>query len=225
MANYNYSNPTNRMRARKTLKAIYPLALEKKKLFDEGKFETSSSRMFNNSAQYLNEEKIAGIHIYSAPLGGWHADICLKDMPQGVPSIYGTPKINPCGSREEAVEAATNTLAMLLWYIETQNGLDTASKVALFEYDEVGIEIPQEVVDQLSEIGTLGSDYVKRRLDELRGELFFGEPLTKEMFEAFDQDTQLRVVSVFAVALHEGIFRWPESKDGHPDNFSNKTKN
>ena len=63
---------------------------------------------------HISEDRLRAVCIYPAPLGGWHADIVLKNMPPGVPDVVGTPVGLPKATREEAEATARDLLQIVL---------------------------------------------------------------------------------------------------------------
>jgi hypothetical protein len=55
--------------------------------------------------------------IYPAPLGGWHGDVLLRDMPPGFPNCVGTQVEHPMATRAEAEARAKVVLVGLLAHI------------------------------------------------------------------------------------------------------------
>jgi len=215
MSNYNYSNPSNKMRARKLLQELMPRARQRLQQ-GKGNLENAAlSHIAENMSRVLSVDKLDGIHIYPGPKGGWHADLTLKGMPPGYPTIMGTPKAMPCTSRENAVDQAIWILAA---FLQTAADAETSAKEmeAVFEFDSVALNVPVQLIEKMSsatEKPTLS--YVRHRLDEIRQELGT-DRITREFVERLDEKRKLGLMSVVLMALSVGIFRWPQTEDKGP---------
>ena len=220
MGNYNHNNPTNKMRARRLLASIME---EARKEADKGGFETGhASHLFENMARYLDEDKLDGIHIYPAPLGGWHTDLSFKDMPTGTPPVVGTPKAHPCKSREEAVDTAVQMLAAIIGDIRNKDDQDAnGERTAAFEIDSVTLYVPVDMLDEIrSAAGPTGlpaDDYVRSRLDETRKKFGGKRGIDADVMESLTHEQKMELHVVAAMALLAGFIRWPESMDMAPE--------
>lgn len=220
MSAYKYSSPSNRMKARRMLASLLPEA--KDRIGEINNFGTVDvPDMFLGILSRLTEANLEGVHIYPAPLGGWHADIAFKDMPPGIPQVVGTPKAMPCNSREDAVDHAVANLSVMLTAMRNRPSNAEARKdYAVFQYDSATIFVPIEIMSELKKALRGNKTAESKRETEMHviehlieiGRKFRGpEGLTEDVYDALPIESQKEIVMVSAMALAVGYPRWPET--------------
>lgn len=174
---------------------------------------------------WIREDNFLALAIYPAPLGGFHADLLLKDVPPGISNVLGTPVQSPCRSRREAETAAYAILCMAL-----QLEADTKAACAMpdgdrqFLFYSVAVQLParvyNEALDAFPDVEAGLSEAVAlERLDTITTELFGGTTPTYEQVIALSGSAQAALQAVCLVATLTGVFRYPAkphlpAKDG-----------
>lgn len=219
MGEYNHSNPTNRIRARRLLEQMMPRALEQasaKKGFEPG----DASDLFKALRPYIRTEILEGVHVYRTRLGGWHADVVLKDvLPLGLPRILGTATALPCATRSEAEQSAVAILAVLIGLARENERKGEPQKPgdAVFMLDDLSLRIPIAMLEELvATIGMPDTEYVLKRLSEIRQELTDRPKLDEAAVRRLDPEQMASLHAVAAMALLAGIPRWPQPEDAPP---------
>jgi Uncharacterized protein conserved in bacteria len=210
---YDHSKFDNRRKAFFMLKKLLPEAERLAATFDlSGK---SMTPIMDALSPHLHITRVAGVHIYKGDKGGWFFDIVFKDLPPGLPTIIGQPSSMPCETREEAEKAATNMLAALVQQRDKPLP-DQVEAEAVFQFDEVYIYIPTEIVASLERSGAPDLGYVRQRLAEIRKAFAGDGVMTKEVVDRLNDDQMTRLYAVVAMAVAAGIIRWPEPDEAPP---------
>jgi len=215
---YNYNKFDNRRKAKFMLEKLLPQAEEFAKQQQPGeKVGEPASLMGANAVKHLRISAVSGVHIYQGERGGWFADLTFDGLPPGVPSVIGTPSSEPNGTREEAIQEAIGILATVI-VVEANRPAADEEPVAIFEFDNIALTIPSAMIRDLeANISQKpGVAYIAQRLDGLRDQLADGRPFTEETFRNLPEDDKRRVVAIAALAVAEGMIRWPENREAAP---------
>jgi hypothetical protein len=185
-------------------------------------FTSQQSALGENTMKYLHVNRLTGVHVYQGERGGWYFDLSFKDLPAGVPNIIGQPVAFPLETREQAIDGAVSMIAVLI------NRKDEApapeeGAMALFPFDDVVLQLPSEMIEAIKNapIPPPEPGYARTRLDEIRDEVWGGGPLTAEIMDRLDREQRARVLAVVAMAICEGIVRWPQFEEGVPKSKRN----
>lgn len=220
---YSYGNPTNRVRAAEMLRKLLPRVTEsiEKSNGNSGEMKPTSE-IGKQSLKWYRVECCIGVHIYQGDKGGWFSDLAFKDLPAGIPAVFGTPSIHPHRSREEAIDAAVAMLAL----ISNRPAPEVAPEDAkvVFEFDELSIIVPSGVIAEINQIPVEwpSVEYVKQRLVQIRDQFAGGKPFNTEIMDSLSPEDQRVVFSVCAMALVIGMPRFPSKPESEPPPPKNK---
>lgn len=214
------SDRNARREARALLAKLLPHA-KAELLTSENRVEQASG-VGKAQAPYLREDNLAGVFIRPAALGGWHADVKLKQVPAGVADTLGTPARMPCRSRGEAMRAAVGLLCFIL-AVEAQRKEDPAPAPRVFAYFGCETTLPEDIL-RFMEATTAEHPHLRygsvarawERLDEITLELFPSDKVTLEGLQALDREPYAKLMTVLLMAALEGVFRYPEPRAAPP---------
>lgn len=166
----------------------------------------------------MTMDNLDAILVYQGPRGGWHCDIVLKDLPQGVPNSFGTRVETPCKTREEAEQIGRILLAGVLGHIKTRQKPEKPVPVFLLHGAE--FKLLPKIFDLTSRVMQDGGPYKTvigaiARIESVLEQLFPGG-FDPEAFNKMDRDRQILLLSVLHGATLAGVFRYPLRKDGAP---------
>ena len=158
-------------------------------------------------APYLRIDNVDAVMIYQAPKGGWHGDVVLRSVPDGVPNVLGSPVENPCPTREMAVELVTGLLAQII------GSEDTAKEMGPPAFLFHGFEFT--LIPELMMIAPAyeSVDHALNRLAETEREVF---PTGVPTDEIVIDGGKARLISVIYMAAKTGVFRYPPKLDAEP---------
>lgn len=210
----------SRASARHRLKQWLPWARAEARKLD-GTFKLGS--LGEVQAPYVREDNFAGIRIYEAPLGGWHADLVLKKVPPGVPNTLGTPVGSPCRTRAEAVETGRKTLVFALKIAAENKAKPTDEGVFLFYDWAVPIDL------DILEIGLLrwphgvggpnggfvSKEQAIQRIEEVRDKLFPGG-VTEDALNNLALSERAALRTILGIAAMTDVFAYPPREDRSP---------
>ena len=213
---YNYKNPSNRIRARRLLKASLPHA---RKIVESGTLTetTAASSLGANSLQYYSIEKCDGMHVYQGAKGGWFCDFAFVDLPPGIPDAIGTPVSFPEKSQADAVLRGVDMLAMIM--ANKPDPPSTEDAVAMFPIDDLVVHIPIRVLEEIKRAADgekPEQDYVLTRLTEFRKTYTGDGPVTSELADAFPQEVLRELQVLCTMALLSGLVRDPPYLEAAP---------
>jgi hypothetical protein len=200
---------------RRRLLALLPSARAEAAKTDEGRVEVGVL----GSAQlaYLKEENFVSIEIYPAPLGGWHCDVLLANVPVGVPNVMGTPVQSPLATRD-AAEAHSRTLLVTVLKLMQLPKPEKAEPYFLLY--GVGLPLSQKAVEMCSQIS---HDAVELVIREALAEVC---PEDAEHWDAhwehWSAAGRLELLRAVHMAAASGVFTYPLRKDGRPAEQSNQ---
>lgn len=204
---YKHTSPDNRRKSKFLLKKLVAV-LEQEP--DDAEAMEPSSALGEAVGPWIRLSNVAGVHVYQDK-AGWYADLILDETPPGVPKVIGTPMAMPKLTREEAEEEAVALLRMAAANEKAVPKPEPGGD-AIFEWDQIAIPVPSDLVAKLMEQGDPPEDYIRQRLGEVRRELTGGGPLTPEIARTFGHDQKLKVLTMAAMALCAGIHRWPPAR-------------
>jgi hypothetical protein len=211
---YNYNKLDNRRKAKFMLNKLLAQAHDLAKQVDaETTAGKPASRMGANMVKHLRLSAINGVHIYQDESGRWFADLTFEGLPPGVPDVIGTPSTEPHRTREEAVQEAIRTIATVIHVDANRTASDEAPE-AVFDLDDIALTIPSGLIRDIKAgiVERPGAEYMAQGLNELRDQFAGGKRFTAEIFENWPEIDQRRIVAVAALALTEGMIRWPNDR-------------
>mgnify|MGYP007008283387 CR=1 FL=1 len=210
-------NPTRgqRREGERLLKLMKPKALaEAKKVSGgEGLFTSTGSALGAATLPHLRLSNVAAVLIYRGDLGGWIADLLLKDVPFGYPNLVGTPVGTPLGSRKKAEESAHSMLvAAAVNELRSPEEPDPDEPAdIIFDYHGYAFTLPKELT-YLAKLGTVvdprTAEEIIDHLKEVERELF-PKGVDHESLNATPRDQIARLMSIFTCLLAKGVFRYP----------------
>ena len=168
---------------------------------------------------YMREDNLAALLVYRTPLGGWIADVLLKDVPPGISNLMGTPTRYPLTTRDEAIE---HGIALISFIIASKDVVDKPNPV--FFYFDATFELFPNLLAILqarhARYPSLEDAHV--RLKEITIELFGRRKPCYEGIVALSEDSQKRLSSVCHLASMTGVMRYPPIEFGMPgDTYEN----
>jgi hypothetical protein len=175
-------------------------------------FFTETAR---TQARYFAEENFAFVEINRGELGGWLCDVKLKSVPAGVADCFGTPVRSPWPTRQEAEAAVPTLLAnMLAMHEVVMREAEPLNRS--FDYFGIDIPIPESVLTFM-EATTAERPHLRypsderalERLNEITDGLFGAKSPTVEDLQALDRDRYAMLLTVLAMSMLEGFFRFP----------------
>lgn len=181
-------------------------------------FEYQLGALGRAQAAHIIEDNFAALVVVQAPLGGWHADLMLKETPAGFPNALGSPVESPLASKREAEDFAKRLLCYAV-AISAQAKTDPTPPVFLF-YDW-SIDLQAALMAKASKGwgGHLGAPYMQQRaietLDSMVHEFFHGDVTDQRLRQLSDHQDRLLSLALHAAALN-GIFAYPIRRDAPP---------
>lgn len=168
---------------------------------------------------HLTEANFDALVIYPAPLGGWHSDLLLRDMPPGLPNSVGTPVAAPLRTREDAEEHSALLLQFALYIIERNRTEKATPKKPVFLLYDYKIDLQPDVLEKsLAARPELGGGYssveaAESRIAELLAEL---APGGFKGTEGWSPEDLTRLWAVLHMAALSGLFVYPPRRDASP---------
>ncbi len=172
---------------------------------------------------YMREDNFAGIHIYRAPLGGFHCDLVLKKVPPGVANTFGSPVGAPLPTREEALKYALQVLTGVLAAVlkHAPNPADTRPVFEFFGFDlpidETLLAAAEKVGDNMAK--TLGRPLTPNDIDEMLADMV-AEHFPRGLTDGFIPNRPFKEKAQVTICIHLaalcGVFRYPPLPDGTP---------
>lgn len=190
---------------RRLLQILLPRA--KERLKDAEHSWQPMSALGRAQAPYLKIENVEAVMIYQAPKGGWHGDVVLKEVPDGVPNVLGTPVEHPCPTREMAVDMAIGLLVQIMATKE----LPPPVALPAFLFHGCEIHLVSDILEQIP--GYESVEHALKRLGEIEHELFpsgIPEEFTLKGEEAAS------LMAVVHMAAKNGVYRYPPKEDREP---------
>lgn len=178
------------------------------------------SALFEAVEPHVTEANLDALMIYQAPLGGWHADLVLRETPPGVPNVFGTSVSEPLATRADAERAARALLILAVELSLTKKNKKKPPPVFFLNdwtvplIPELLALAPSFFPDETG--GGYGSQLqaaaqIEQRLDELCPNGFNGLE-----FNDWPLDKKARLLAVVHRAAVSGLFRYPMPRDARP---------
>ncbi len=210
-------------RGRRLLRELLPWA--KAEANKGGGLHIPRSPLGRTTTAYVTHDNMDALMIYQAPLGGWHADVVLKRMPQGVPNVIGTPAGQPKRTRLEAEETGKELLVMLC-AIANQNAASTEAKPEpVFLLHGVAIRLSSQVYDIASTLMPEGAggpnggwdtkEIAISRIEGIVAELF-PKGFSLAAANALSLQGKAELMTVLSIAALTGVFAYPPRTDATP---------
>lgn len=218
---YKYNDPRNAKAAARCLKEVLPRA----KAIAKAKQGSGKLSALNEASRstfpYLLVDNLKGVHVYPTSLGGWSADVEIKDAPLGVPRIVGIPTSYPARTRKEALETITQFIVILIEAEKAnpQAEAPTDEDVRWFELYDCSVPVPAKLVEAMAigEEGSFSHDAIHALLEGMVDDEFGGaEKISGDTFDQLPMDDRLLILKALAIALAKGIFHHPPRMEGAP---------
>jgi len=160
---------------------------------------------------------------------GWYADVLLKDMPAGLPTVFGTPSNMPHPTRALAEEDGKAMLMITFRAIYEQENIarDKAPEdLRLFELHGVTYSLPGHVIDGIKSVFDAMDESYTGTPDSVSARLLervapFVDDNGKMDIEAMEDqpdEEKMKMLASMATLLCMGIFRLPQkTPDPIPD--------
>jgi hypothetical protein len=209
------------------LKQLLPWArAEAKRVAGTAEYKISSP-LAEASMPYVTEDNLDALVIYPAPLGGFHADIVLKQVPPGMSDCFGTPVGSPCKTFAEAEESGKRSLVMALLVAADNVRNKTKQGDPVFWLDDwvfkLSAELLQKAMDTFGvtrhEAGYATEEIAIQRIEEIKADLF-PNGMTKASIDGLSKDDRARLLTVLHMAAMTGIFVYPPRRDASPSGHS-----
>lgn len=177
---------------------------------------------FQAMRSYTRRENIAGVTISRHPKGGWVSDIHFIGLPREMPCVIGSPSDQPFATREAAVEAAVEILALILSLKPTSA---PATPQYWFDLRGIWLRVPNAYIDAARPMTHLDDRSPSEIGEDLDRHIAEKCPsgFTEAAFEALDEDQKLRLIVTIMAALFKGMMCWPPREpvaspthDAHP---------
>jgi hypothetical protein len=204
-----------RQLARELLEELMPQARERAdELIGDVTLIRAESQIGETTLPWCRIENVWGVRLYPAQFGGWHADILLQGVPEGLPDALGTPASNPAPTRGEALIIAVELVAMAIAKSRREPAPEKP-KHLIFDFHDFEIRIPVEVYDQVRPLALADPrtrEMMLERLAEITEEVF-GSGVTETAMNALSEEARNRLMMVVLLSLAKNIFRYPVRAD------------
>ena len=213
---YDHRNHDNRNRAKKNLKRLMPLAEARAAglggAVDAPQGHVSPLGDLLPPSAIFN--RTCGIHLFPAEDGRFHADFELRNMPVGLPFVFGTAAKAPLPSLEMAKEWAVSQLAVFIALARSGDGEpDAQPNAAQFEVDDLTVSIPREMIEAAMRHGYLPEDRAGLVIDNVRRAM--GGRLTPDGYQRLGRaELQLlnqAMISMLLAGTPRHPRRWPQA--------------
>lgn len=163
---------------------------------------------------HATEAKLDCVMIYPGPAGGWHADVMLKDMPDGAPNTLGSPVEKPFATRAEAEEAAKGIL-VALFLLMRQRQADPPSRVFLLY--QCDCKLSAEAFDLIQGGPMVSKEEASRVLTSIVEYIFPGcKTVIPEDIDRLSQKQRAVLWTAMHLAAQSGVFAYPLREDKPP---------
>ena len=168
------------------------------------------SRSAKAGMQYFTAERLAGVHIHQAPLGGWYGDVLFRDVPPGYPDCLGTPVERPVATRKEAEDGATTVLAMAL-----ANRPATTDLPPVFRFFEYSVSLVPSALEHLSAVGWKGFGSLELAIARMDLQVD-ANPAVRDL-EGLKGDDRALLLSLLHLVSFDGVLVYPPRQPGKPE--------
>ncbi|MGF1476140.1 MAG: hypothetical protein ACFB6S_11310 [Geminicoccaceae bacterium] len=173
-------------------------------------------------------DNVEGIHVYRAPLGGWHCDVKLKSAPAGRALVVGSPSAAPHRSRDEALASAVQILGAFARPPARGSTHETRERAVCFWLYGHKIILPEMLFELARAEHLLRPAPADAVIAWLETELASLGLLASEGAEPsmakLTADQRLTLLGVLCRAQAAGVFRFPPAKplspSGHPPHLT-----
>lgn len=201
-------------RGRKRLRELLPWARAEARKTRPN--TTEESALAGVTFPYATEDNLDALMIYPAPLGGWHADVVLKEVPPGIPNAMGTPVGTPLRTRQEAEEHGKAILVGICSMPKRE--IKPGSVFLLFK---IAVHLPP-LPHELLEFGRrLSADTEAReeaiaRIEQLLTEYRLDDSCDVARFNRLDQFEKAFLMAALTRATMAGVYAYPPRRDKSP---------
>lgn len=220
MSDYKHGDPRNAKTAARCLKEVLPRARAIANTRPGGRLNPVNE-VSRSTFPYLRIDNLKGVHVYPTSLGGWSADVEIKDAPLGVPRIVGIPAAYPARTRKEALEQITQFIVILMEVEKANPQTEPSTKddVRWFELYDRSIPVPAQLVEAMAigEAASFSDDAIHTLLEGMVDDEFGGaEHLSQDAYAQLPMSNKLMILKALAIALAKGIFRHPPRMEATP---------
>jgi hypothetical protein len=211
---------SDRAVGRRLLKTLLPRARDEAAR-SEGTIGHVSS-LAESMRGYVFEDNLDFIRIYPAPLGGWHCDVVLKNVPLGAPNSLGTPVANPLPTRSAAEDHAFLLLVSILKFQQLPQRPSAPSTPVFMLYDWTFHLIPELFEAAVNvfgaDVGYDSKDIAEERIEAILQTLCpQGHREGLANFNKWSWDDKADLLKVLHLAALTHVYVYPLRKDGHPE--------
>lgn len=196
---YKHRNPQNRMRAAAMLRQLKGQLVDVTGVKVEAFSDTAAS-----AEAYWQLSKASGVHVYQEG-GGWHADLEFSDLPQGIPTIIGTPE--PLPTRAEAIESVVDMMSICAQR-DAVPAPDPSTGLRYFRFDDHEVPVhPALLAEDVGRTRTLGIDLAEiiADLEAVRIEIAGDGPVTQAAWEAASFENRYEACNLCCIAMALGV--------------------
>ncbi len=161
-------------------------------------------------APYLQESNLHYVTVTKGELGGWIADVWLREVPPGVAQGMGTPVARPFPTREEALDALTYLIAAAL-----STGKTAKPAPIYFEFFEAVVELDPDTLAHMRQAAPDAQNNGAAQmaafalLDQMTETLWPGRNPSFEDVQGAEGRRASIIASTLAAAAITGVFRYP----------------
>lgn len=175
---------------------------------------------------HITENNLHALMIYQAPVGGWHADLVLKDTPPGIPNALGTPVASPCATRDEAIEQGHKLVRLALVVARNNHNQPLPIENPAFLLYSTNITLFPDLYEKLlshcpaAMEGYGTPSYAITRLEQVLTRIFgHHDKITIQQIQNLTPEDRLVLMTVVHMAALSGVYRYPPRRDGMPSDI------
>lgn len=210
-------------RGRRLLRELLPWARAEARKGDI--IYEAQSALGNTAAAHVTLANLDALMIYPAPLGGWHADVLLKDAPPGAPNTMGTPVGQPCRTKPEAEEIGKRLLVMLCRLAAQNEANKTLPPAPVFMLHGHTFRLLPELYQIALALAPAGAggpnggyeskERAIERIEETLAE-FCPDGFDGKAFNSWDGMKKAELLTVLHIAALTGVYVYPPRRDATP---------
>ncbi len=173
------------------------------------------SSLGRNTSAFVTMENLESIVIYQAPLGGWHADVLLKNVPPGIPNVMGSPVAAPFKTKEQAFEGAQHILTAVLLLMKYEKPKEVNPTFHFFDYV---FTLNQEIFNNLREKGLSSEKFMKSSCIDMMDDFmstFFPNGY-KNDYDKWDSKIKQLFLTIIHMNVFAGNYHYPPRQHGLP---------